>query len=267
MNAQLRTSVSLLLSLFLVGCQSRISTQYIDPDDAYTGWFRIQQRPSKNKSPDTIIPVFKIDGTYYSVCRGAEVPFKLTSEGLQWALEPSSMVGTTIGFTSSQPFIIIRDAQSEHFTSESDHPHDTGLRPMVRIDKPSWLLDPMASPPKSNDDFLGFYQPVWFPYYRIELYKDGQTYYERNYELDQEQNWQLQGESLELTLIAGELGFSYSNRQNRNALTYNKSLKRFEIEMQNPAPKLRIPLTRVLSALKDDKTVSFKEVIGIPTWH
>ena len=47
---------------------------------------------------DTIIPVFKTDGTYYSVCRGFEIPLKQCPEGVEWAATPSSMVGTTIGY-------------------------------------------------------------------------------------------------------------------------------------------------------------------------
>jgi len=54
----------------LTGCVSLTAPSQTGTRDHLVGWFKIQWS-------DTIIPVFKIEGTYYSVyCPGIKVPLK-----------------------------------------------------------------------------------------------------------------------------------------------------------------------------------------------
>jgi ABC-type phosphate transport system substrate-binding protein len=54
----------------LVGCVSLTARSQTGTRDHLVGWFKIQ-------GGDTIIPVFKIEETYYSVCwPGIKVPLK-----------------------------------------------------------------------------------------------------------------------------------------------------------------------------------------------
>jgi len=54
----------------LMGCVSLTAHSQTGTSDHLIGWFKIQ-------GSDTINPVFKIEGTYYSVCwPGSEVPLK-----------------------------------------------------------------------------------------------------------------------------------------------------------------------------------------------
>ncbi len=232
-------------------------------DDPLTGYFRIQEPQRKNANPGTIIPVFKIKDTYYSVCRGMEIPFKKCPGGLEWALQ-TSMIGTTIGCRpDGNYFIIIRDAQSENFTSESEAPHNTGPRPMVRIDKPSSILDSTAPAPQTNDGFLGYYQPQWFPYYRMEIRKEKGKYYSVHLSPEQDGKWIKREGPSEIIPLENELGFVYAHRKQKIITQYNKDLKRYELVMAHMTPELRMPLVRVEQSTPAAELIS----IGIPSWH
>ena len=145
--------------------------------DHLVGWYKMPG------SRGTTIPIFKIDGTYYSVCFGAEIPLKECPEGLEWAaLKPSSMTGTRIGFDeqTNDYYIVIQDrlraAMSEE-TRESVRKLGFSLgekTAISRIDTPSGLLDATAKPPSTNGDFLGWYEAVWLPI-RFEIRRDGET--------------------------------------------------------------------------------------------
>jgi len=259
----------LALSIVFTGCQQTASIQYTDPGDPLTGWFQVVHSQSGNRSPGPIIPVFKIDDAYFSVCRGVEVPLKRSVEGLQWALEPSSMVGTTIGIRGGEPFIIIRDAQSENFTSESPHPHNTGPRAMTRIDRPAGLLELAAPVPKSNKDFVGCYRPVYFPYANIEIRSEGGQFFFAEQEIGQAGY----SEPKALTPLTDRLGFTCLDRDCRNELTYNESLQRFELVMTRATPPVRMPLARISTKARGEEIVTESDLpsnfapIGIPTWH
>lgn len=235
------------------------SSKNTEAKDPFVGWYLMPG--------DTVIPILKTDGTYYSVCRGFEIPFKQCDAGLEWDMKPSSMVGTTIGFNlpSNAYYISIVDQQTANFV-ESYVP---GVKQvMTKIDKPSWLLDAAVPPPKTNDDFLGCYQPTWFPYVRFELRKDGEKYFVAEQELHDEGSWNTRVEPRELTPLTDRLGFGYGSKGKEN-ITYNESLKRFELTM-GTLP-IRMPLSRVPSSSRavavdapvDPRTM----IIGIPTWH
>ena len=251
----------LLLLVVLAGCQNLEPVRYVDPADPLTGYFQIQQRRRNRKEPATIIPVLKIDGTYYSVCRGFEVPFERTSVGLEWDIEPSSMTGTTIGCRpGGNYFIIIRDSLSEDFTGETSRPHNTGPRSMTRISEPASLLDPTASRPRSNDDFVGCYMPRWFPYYKITIRKEGETFLAEAVILISKE-WAPDQKVVELMPFSDRIGFS--NFDKRHSIEYNERLNRFEM-VKATTPPLRMPLVRVNPAAPPPEPIL---IIGVPSWH
>jgi hypothetical protein len=219
---------------------------------------------------NTLIPVFKRDGTYYSVCRGFEVPLKQSPEGLEWALSGSSMVGTTIGFdeASSSYYIAIFDSQLSNF---SDGNGGIGEKePVTRIDRPSGLLDPTAPAPRTNDDFLGWYQPVWFPWGRWEIRKEGEKYLLAEEELEGNRAslvWKSLGEPSERTPLPERLGFAFDSR-GKLSLTYNDDLKRFELTRPK-SPGIRMPLARIPAppTPQGGPVPELRVQIGIPTWH
>ena len=211
-----------------------------NPSDNVVGWFEMTGR-------DRIIPVFKVDGTYYSVCLGVEVPFKESPEGLEWAFAASNMVGTTIGFdeASNGYYIAVMDSQASKFTEEfPDGGYGNGEKqPLTRIDKPSWLLDPTARPPRTNDDFLGWYQAIWIAGVRWQIRRDGETYLVEEQELHEPGGWKAEEEPRELTILPGGLGFTF-HREDGIILTYNQARSRFELT-RTTSPTLRVPLARV----------------------
>lgn len=96
--------VGVALLIVLPGCVKPGAQSQTGPRDHLVGWFNLSGCDEQNQvvsGHGTLIPVFKRDGTYYSVCRGGEVPLKECPEGLEWALTPSSMAGTKIGFGKS----------------------------------------------------------------------------------------------------------------------------------------------------------------------
>ncbi len=223
--------------------------------DPFVGWYLL--------GGDTLIPVLKRDGTYYSVCRGFEAPFKECAEGLEWAAEGSSMAGTKIGAYGA--YISIVDAQLVDF-DESYVPGEK--QELTRIDRPLWLLEAKDRRPQKNDDFVGWYVPTWFPYAKMEIRKDGEKYVCVTHELQEDGSWQARGESTELAPLGDRLGFTGFDREARQRLTYNKLLRRFEYEVGTSSVG-RMPLARVSAQWKMGYDVFGPSAlrIGIPTWH
>jgi hypothetical protein len=223
--------------------------------DPFVGWYLLGE--------DRLIPVLKRDGTYYSVCRGFEVPFKKCAEGLEWAVAGSSMMGTKIGAHGA--YISIVDAQLGNFV-ESYVP---GVKQeLTRIDRPAWLLEAKGRRPRKNDDFVGWYVPIWFPYVKMEIRKDGEKYLGVYHELQEDGSWKAQGESMELAPLGDRLGFTGFDRDVRYRITYNKSLRRFELG-GGTSPSERMPLARVSASWEMGYDVFGPNAmkVGIPTWH
>jgi hypothetical protein len=225
----------------------------------FVGWYKLG---------DTVIPVFKLDGTYYSVCRGFEVPLKESPEGLEWALTPSSMEGTTIGFdeTSNRYYIKVKDSRAQY--EEHAWPPERDF--LTRIDKPSCILDATTSPPRANDDFLGWYQYVWFPIVRFEIRKDEESYRSTVHYLDEQGVWKIEDEPHELMALPDRLGFTV-DRKGEASLTYNEALKRFELTNEDgkrqPAV-IRMPIARVPAPSSPEEGEAPEPMrIGIPSWH
>jgi hypothetical protein len=139
---------------------------------------------------------------------------------------------------------------------------------MTRIEKPSWLLDAVIGPPKTNDDFVGCFEPQWFPYFRQVLQKDADTYKVTYMELDQNLRWQPESEIIHLLPLSDKLGFANVFPEAENHLIYNNSLKRFELIMMGKPSVLRLPLVK-MSESQAARTPTTNEInpIGIPTWH
>jgi hypothetical protein len=237
--------------------------------DPVVGWYRLPRRNLQTRrvipGQATLIPILKIDGTYYSVCRGFEVPFKECPEGLEWALTPSSMVGTTIGFCrpSGPCYIRIVDAQRQTFEESYT---SVERQAITRVDKPSGLLEATARRPRSIDDFLGIYQPVWFPWYRLEIRKDGERYLLVEQEFrgfEPPVVWQTRGEPRELTPLPDRLGFTGFGGKQPHRLAYSEALNRFEFVRTDTGA--RMPLARVSPSSEEDAIPPMP--IGIPAWH
>jgi len=256
--------VGALVVTGVAGCVSLTARSQSGRRDGLVGWFKLQ-------GGDRIIPVFKTEGTFYSVCRGGEVPFKECPEGLEWALTPSSMAGTKIVFdeASSNPYyIIIEDEQLEQ---NCDFYIPGEKRPMTRIDKPSGLLDARAKRPRTIDDFLGWHQLVWFPYVRCEIRKDGEKYVFTTQHSEKPGVWKTEGEPRELTPLPDGLGFTGFDRKNESSLTYNEALKRFELTEQRDKRQpavIRMPLARIPPPPSPEGGAAPPSMeIGIPAWH
>jgi len=259
----------ILIALGVSGC-GPLTEPSVGIRDHFLGWYKLPNRHYRTRKVipggGTLIPVFKRDGTYYSLCRGFEVPLKECPEGLEWDLTESSMVGTKIGFNviSNKYYIIIEDARAQY---EGGYSTSGEKQFMTRVDKPSGLLDATARPPRTNDDFLGWYQPVWFPYV-IEIRKDGPKYLVAYQEPDKSGKWKTRDEPRELTPLPDRLGFTGFDRRNRNNLTYNKILERFELtkNTDDQGRFIRMPLVRV-SPHPELAAVPLPVRIGIPFWH
>ncbi len=250
----------------LTGCEQP-STEPVGPRDHLIGWYKVVKG-------DTIVPVFKRSGAYYSVCRGVEVPFKECPEGLEWALTPSSMVGTKIGWdaASKSPYLAVVDSQASNFT---DDRYGVGEKEAIaRVDKPSGLLDAKAKRLHVINDFIGWYQPVWFPCVRIEICKTNDRFFSQEHEFNGSKPgaWETRVERRELTPLSDQLGFTGFDRKHRHHLVYNSDLNRFElvnsVEEKTPAV-IRMPLARVPSPVSLEGGAAPAPLlrIGIPSWH
>lgn len=236
--------------------------------DHLVGWYNLPNRHYRTRAilpgPGTLIPVFKIDHAYYSVCRGFEVPLKECPEGLEWAVENSSMAGTTIGFddTTDEFYIRIVDNRAQY---EGDCSTSGEKQGMTRIDPPSWLPDPTARRPRCHEEFIGVYQPVWFPYPHLEIRKEGMEYF-AVWKLDQRGAWDVE-ERRELAVLTDRWGFTGFDRKNRHRLAYNEELERYEITKE-ASPVVRMPLARVTTAGSSSQDSGPPPMaIGIPSWH
>ena len=248
-----------------------VPIQSADRDDL-VGWFKLPARNERHRvvpGEGTLIPVFKSGGTYYTVSwPGAEIPLKECAEGLEWALTPSSMEGTKIRFdkASSSYSIFIKDQQAMNFT-DSEGPE---WQPITRIDKPSGLLDARAKRPRTNDDFIGWYQFVWLPI-RYEIRKEGEKYIAAGQFSNGSGQWKPDEEPHELKPLPDRLGFVMDERDKIN-LAYHKALKRFELTFEDgksERPVIRIPLARIPAppSPEADAVPAPSLRIGIPSWH
>lgn len=265
--AESLTLAVVLMFILPSGCAKPGTRLQAGSRDYLVGWYKVTTK-------DTIIPVFKQDGTYYSVCRGVEVPLKECPEGLEWALAPSSMVGTKIGWDAAakSPYLAVMDSQASNFT---DDRYGVGEKePLTRLDKPLALLDPKTRRPRTNDDFLGWYQPVWFSWVRIEIRKSGDRYFSQEHEFSGPEpgSWKSRVEPRELKPLSDQTGFTGFDRRNRHRLVYNEHLNRYELVNTIEATNsfvIRMPLARVPAPAppKGGRAPSPMMKIGIPSWH
>lgn len=255
----------ILLTVATAGCR-------VAPDepagerDTLIGWYNLPERNYRTRKavsgPGTLIPVFKRGGVYYSTCRGVEVPLKVCPEGLEWGWTPSKMVGTKIGFdeASQKPYIIIEDRKAQ---SNNDSLISGEKQFITKTEKPVCVRDPTIKPPRTHDDMLGCYVPVYFPLMRFMLSKKGKQYWGQG-ELATKDGWeQMQKGPLEITLLPDKLGFSFG--KDKAMIVFSPDHKR--VEYVNP-DGVTMPLVRVKQALLPcmEAKPSLVE-IGIPSWN
>ncbi len=246
-----------LLLIGLAGCnpatQDLPETVQGENRDDLIGWY---QGPY-----NSVIPIFKYNGAYYSVFRGVEVPFKPSGEGLT----SSDLNGTTIGRwgQSDKYFISLYDEQR----AAIDERFIPGQKlAMTKIEKPSGLFDTTSPAPKKIDDFLGWYVPAWLPGVKIEISKVGQSYFSTDHEFRESGKW-VTMEPKKLTVLNDPLGFKAGREQDvlqipAVLIIYNKALKRFEITL-GTSDLVRMPLARIRPNEKIPEPVK----IGIPIWN
>jgi hypothetical protein len=249
----------------MAGCVNPAKRSQLGSRDHLLGWFR-------RAGSDTVIPVFKRDGTYFSVCHGFEIPFKECPEGLEWAITPSSMTGTRIGWDAAARthYLAVMDRQADNF---SDGRYGCGEKEyLVRIEKIGGLSDSSTQRPSTQEDFLGSYQPVWIPAMRIEIRRDGDRYFSSERIFQHSGEWKPFGETRELTPVPDQPGFTGFERNGNCCLVYHEALNRFELVMTNAKSEpsvLRMPLARVLATASPDSALALSPglKIGIPSWR
>ena len=260
------TRGSILFVLIAIGASGCGTLSQSSPGncDYLLGWYELEDR-------DVIIPVFKAEGDYYTVMRGAEIPLKPCPEGLV-----VSTSGTTIIYdkqASSPYYISILDGELAHHTNQE---WGTGKkRSLTRIDAPTWLPDPTTEHPHSVDDFLGWYVSAWMPAAGIEIRKDGEKYLATQQYMVEPGKWEPAGHPSKVAIVPlpDRLGFSILDRDLNDAnLVYCPARKRYEmtIRVEDESTTIaRIPLARVgpevLSRI--DAIPSPPMAIGIPCWH
>lgn len=275
--ARWRAVAAVALLVTLAGCGKPSERSQVGSRDHLLGWFKLPGRNDRKEAIsgyDTLIPVFKRDGTYYSVCRGAEVPLKKCPEGLEWAAAPSSTDGAKIGWDASSGTycLAVMDSLASNFTDGRDGVGEK--EPMTRINRPKGLLNIKARRPRTNDEFIGWYQPLWFPGVRIQIRRDGDRYVSQwqDFSGPEPGSWKTHAKPLELTTLPDQLGFTGFERDNSIRLVYNDTLKRFEIMLAGKETNLsviRMPLARVPAPASPEcgRAPSPTARIGIPAWH
>jgi len=235
--------------------------------DDLVGWYEMERG-------DKVIPVFKREGNYYSVSHLYEIPFKKCAEGLEpdWP----GLEGTVIGFSKELDsyYIIIQDHGSPYYEETNREP-----KRLKKIPEPKGLLPLKATPPATNNDFVGWYQFVWCPYIRYEIQKEDEKYIIVAQEMGRDRKWKLEDGPVELVSLPDRLGFIYNmhgKNEDQMHITYCAARNRFEItvakiegnanEMSSTPP---IPLARIPAppSPEADAVPIPKVRIGIPLWR
>ena len=261
------TLILIFLTLATTGCRVA-PDEPVGERDYLIGWYNLNRRHYRTREelpgPGTLIPVYKRGGVYYSTRRGVEVPLKVCPEGLEWGRPPSSMVGTKIGLDNElsrkPPYIMIKDRLAQY---EGDNSTYGEKQFMTKIEKPAFVRDPTIKPPRTYEDMLGCYEPVYFPLIRLTLSKNGKQYCVQG-KMATKDGWEMiHKEPLELELLPGKLGFS--NKKFNAMLFFNQDTKRVEYVDQDG---IIMPLVRVKQFLLPcmESKPSLVE-IGIPSWN
>jgi len=267
----------ILIALTLVGSGTALSDESADARDRLCGWYKLTKG-------NRLIPVFKIDGTFYTVMSrgGFETPLQECPDGLEWPCKPpSSMVGTKIGFNeeSKDIYISIVDQNREY----QDASFTSGKKQfMTPIAKPSWLREATAQPARTYDDFLGWYEPVWCPYIRVQIRREGGKYLLAVQLLETagaKNSWVPHGKQYELTALPDRPGFAMGLEHEEDLeqegltvrLLYSTTRRRFELQLSSVAAKApvhRMPLARIPSPSPEKGAAPLPPMdIGIPSWE
>jgi hypothetical protein len=251
-------------------------------DDPLVGWFKLSGLDTSGRFTDPrgpLVPVFYVDGAYYSVCRGMEIPFKKVAGGIVWALAPSSMVGTQVLYDASAStfsITICRDAAEAmaHGLPQSR------THPLTRVDPLMDLMDSTAKAPRSNDDFVGFYVPLWFPAFYWDVKKQKEGFVVAGHTLPDPSQPDAnprpdEGLTGPARPLPDRLGFKLKDlnetANDSEELVYNEPRERFELRFSSAqtSATLAMPLARVARPPSNDALVKWlQNPIGIPpAWH
>ena len=121
----------------------------------------------------------------------------------------------------------------------------------------------------SLEDFTGWYQPVLFPWFRWEMYMEGDVFYSAEQESHSPSEWEEGREPRTVVPLDDELGFEIENNGDVR-LVYNDRLRRFEIVRRNRRDRthvIRMPLAWSKSAPPPGGETPPEVGIGIPSWH
>lgn len=270
------TSSLILIALTLIGSDNVLSHESVGARDRLCGWYKLSQG-------NRLIPIFKIDGTFYTVMSrgGFETPLQECPDGLAWpSTPPSSMVGTKIGFNEESKDIYIsivdqnREYQDDSFSSGK-------MQSLTATAKPSWLRDATTQPARTYDDFLGWYEPVWCPYIRVQIRREGGEYLlavELLETTGAKNSWVPHGKQYELIPLPDRLGFAMGLEHKEDLeqegltvrLLHSTTRRRFELQLSSVAAKARVyrmPLARIPAPSPEQGAAPLPPMdIGIPSW-
>jgi|GEM_PF-2785969 len=256
------------LGIGLVGCHRATgpSSDSSKPDNRklVADWFQMPPVSGINRQ-NTLIPVLRIGGNYYTTYRGLEIPLQKTPEGLKWNLLPSPLADTTIGYFGPSYPCSIRVVDRTRVNLDPSYSPDAAPPVlMTKANEPDGLLEATAAKPRKLDDFVGVYYPVWFPWFRLEIRKDGNQYLSVEQvlaSLEPPLQWTPRGRAQMITPFADGLGF-VGFPGDPHSLVYNETLKRFELVRADNG--LKMPLAK----LPPKKEITLPTLpIGIPTWN
>jgi hypothetical protein len=216
--------------------------------DRLVGWFKAPDCDHRRRvivpGRERVIPIFKVHGKYYTFLGGAEVELRECANGLEFVSEDNSDVVTELAFDSTgQPYAVLN---GKRLITPQGHSVE-GLRlPMTPIEQPSWAVMPSPAPqPHSANDFVGFYCMSWCTTDSIlEIRKEGDRYF-LSFNHDADGQWKTDGQPLEMTPKPDGTGFYQGKDSSDGALIYNKSRKRYQLDLSALIHTAVIPLERL----------------------
>ena len=256
-----------LASVMLSGCQSGKNKSVAMYDDRIIGWYKlgsgIDDDANVNKN-DTLVPILKRGNEFYTICRGFEMPLGKSPVGLEWTFKPSSMEGTAFVFCGPgwPCHLKIYDSQKSVFDW-----YEPGKKyKLIKIPEPEGLTCTVEKKPEVLDDFIGMYQPVYFPLIRIEISKEGDGYIHSYFELRVIQDtasWLNMGQVKSVKPLENNRGFLIAEEHAKNYLMFSEELNRYEIIIGSTG--LRMPLVKISAG--EDLPLALDVNLGIPSWN
>ncbi len=256
-----------LASLLFSGCQLFKKKTVAMYDDRIIGWYKLSTKTIDDavvEDDDTLVPILKRNKQFYTICRGFEMPLNTCSAGLEWGFTPSSMEGTMFVFCGPgwPCHLKIYDRQKAVFDW-----YEPGKKyKLIKVAEPEGLSYTVESAPENSDGFIGIYQPVYFPWMRVEISKEADKYNYKYSELrivQEEAKWIAMGMAESVLPLDEAQGFLVIYQKAKNYLLFSKELSRFEVIIGSTG--LRMPMVKLTSS---EETPQVPKVnLGIPSWN